>query len=65
MHMDEQNKYLRSCRIVKHKGNTVALKLIVRSSEMNELTSDDFWPTGVFARKWIEKDVPTSNSTNG
>jgi len=55
-YVKDKGKYVRSVRVVKHKGNTAAIKLIVRCDDVGDVTKEKFWPAGVHVRQWIDRD---------
>jgi len=43
-------------RVISHKGNTIAAKIVVKLGDSESISLDTFWPDGVHARKWINKE---------
>ena len=57
-YITKQGQYVRSAKVVKQKGNTMAVKVVVRSNEIDRLLDGDYWPSGLNIRKWINRDKP-------
>lgn len=55
-YMQDKEKYFRAIRIINHKGNTVAAKIVLRVDDIDDITNKDFWPEGFHVRRWIDKD---------
>jgi hypothetical protein len=55
-YLRDKDIYFRAIRIINHKGNTVAAKIVLRVDDVDVITEKDFWPEGFHVRRWIDKD---------
>jgi hypothetical protein len=55
-YLGDKDIYFRAIRIINHKGNTVAAKIVLRVDDIGAITEKDFWPEGFHVRRWIDKD---------
>jgi len=53
----QKGKFVRSVKIVKQKGNTMAAKMVVKCDDVDSLVMAKFWPLGINVRKWVNTPV--------
>ena len=56
LHLEYNKLKTRSVRIIKHKGNTVAVKLVVQREDIQDILRSDSWPSGILVREWINQE---------
>jgi hypothetical protein len=55
-HLNKKGTHFRSVRKLKVTGDTLSVKVVALQSQIGdneELMKDEFWPEGIFCRKWV------------
>jgi len=55
-YITNQGKSNRSVRIISHKGNTVAAKIVLKCDDLDSFITPRFWPEGIHVRKWSNRE---------
>jgi len=50
--VEGKNKFVRSIRFLKQRGNYMSVKLVTHLDGSDELVNYGFWPDGIFCREW-------------